>query len=83
MAEEILQKAKRRKIERGKKYIDTSFIRPTSNMVERFFSKSKRAAMRRDKLEPISFELHLFLNQNNTFWDKTLFNHVVEEISNN
>ena len=42
---------KRRSVDAG--FIDCRFIRPTSNICERFFSKAKRAAAKRDNLQSI------------------------------
>ncbi|KAH9176476.1 hypothetical protein AeNC1_017587 [Aphanomyces euteiches] len=50
-------------------YIDGHFIRPTSDICERFFSQTKYVFTdRRRPMSPQSFERQMFLNANKDFW---------------
>jgi hypothetical protein len=56
----------------NEKYIDTSFIPPTSNICERLFSNSKLVySDLRKSLLPDTLELILFLKVNGHMWDET------------
>ena len=69
---------KKRKIEkrrsgesRESKYLSTKFLLPTSNILERFFSKADYAfSDYRQRLLPQNLEMQLFLNVNSRFWDE-------------
>ena len=53
-------------------YQDVRYLRPTSNMAERFFSKAGFAfGDLRQSILPMNLEMKLFLNVNNQFWSKT------------
>ncbi|RQM31323.1 hypothetical protein B5M09_013747 [Aphanomyces astaci] len=53
-------------------YVDCRFIRPTSNMCERFFSWAKYALNdRRRATTPHNFEQQMFLKVNCSLWDVT------------
>lgn len=53
----------------GIKYVDTSFVLPTSNMVERLFSKAGFAfSDRRQGMTPVHFEALMFLHVNRSLW---------------
>ncbi|KAH9176490.1 hypothetical protein AeNC1_017573 [Aphanomyces euteiches] len=53
-------------------YMDGHFIRPTSDICERFFSQTKYAfTYRRRPMSPQSFEQQIFLNANKDFWGIT------------
>eukprot|EP00171_Calliarthron_tuberculosum_P004916 IDg4916t1 len=53
----------------SKKYVDTGFIVPTSNMVEGFFSRAGYAfSDRRRSLLPSNFEAQMFLYANASHW---------------
>ena len=57
----------------GRFYRDVRFVVPTSNMVERLFSKAKLVYTdRRQSLLPINFEMVLFLAVNQCLWDAKL-----------
>ena len=56
----LIREHKRRRMENNPGYIDTRFIRPTSNLCERFFSKAKRTAHFRYRLGADTFEWQLF-----------------------
>lgn len=66
----LLQSIKRPKVESCSRYIDCRFIRPTSNLCERFFSVSKAALSDcRKTLTPENLEMQLFLKCNRHLWD--------------
>lgn len=74
-ASEILKK--KRKVAAKSSYIDTRFIQPTSNMVERFFSSSGFAASElRQNISPVHLEEQLYLKANKRFWNVQLVNEV-------
>ena len=53
-------------------YQDVQYLRPTSNMAERFFSKAGFAfGDLRQSILPMNLEMQLFLNVNNYFWSET------------
>jgi len=59
------------------KYIDISFIPPTSNVVERLFSSAKHILTdTRKHMDPAQFETLIFLRVNKTYWG-------VRSLSNN
>ena len=56
------------------KYLDLSFLTPTSNMCERLFSKAGHALSdRRRGLSPASFESQIFLHVNRDLWGASDF----------
>ena len=70
----VLQRVKRSKVQASSNYIDLQFVRPTSNICERFFSISKLALPDYGKrLLPSSLEMQLFLKVNRHLWDIQLF----------
>ncbi len=76
-AERIL---KRQRIQQSNRsaYIDTRFLLPTSNPVERLFSMSKRIfSDKRRRLLPRTLEALLFLKQNRILWNMALVSVVV------
>ena len=75
-AMEILRK--RRCERRSDKYLDCRFLVPTSNLMERLFSRAGYAYddLRR-KIQPIYLEQQLFLMSNKRLWDLSLVNEVV------
>ena len=74
-ASEILKK--KRKVAAKSSYIDTRFIQPTSNMVERFFSSAGFAASElRQNISPVHLEEQLYLKANKRFWNVQLVNEV-------
>ena len=64
----------------AKKYGDLSFIPPTSNIVERLFSKSKLILgdLRRSML-PQHLEYVLLLSVNRELWDATTVGEIMED----
>ncbi len=69
-AENILLNKRRRIAPSAELYIDARFVMPTSNIVERLFSRAKIVLNdRRQSLYPVNFEMLLFLNANNRLWD--------------
>ena len=76
-AEEVL--AKKTKIIKTS-YISTSFIPPTSNVVERLFSLGKKVfAHDRANLSPTHFEMQMFLFVNRSYWDIEFVNLILVE----
>jgi hypothetical protein len=75
IANEIL---KRQKVAPPSKYVDTRFVVPTSNDVERLFSLCKRiySPLRRN-LAPKTLEMLVFLKTNRNLWDLDLVSDVV------
>merc|ERR1712226_288929 len=74
-ASEILKK--KRKVAAKSSYIDTRFIQPTSNMVERFFGSAGFAASElRQNISPVHLEEQLYLKANKRFWNVQLVNEV-------
>ncbi len=66
-------KAKKQRNNTNKEYIDLKFIPPTSNIVERLFSKSKLILSDvRKSMLPANLEMLLFLKVNRNLWDLTL-----------
>ena len=72
-AAQIVQEAKKRKIDRvtvQSNYRCTNHINPTSNTVERLFSRAKLImSERRRSTSPYHLELLLFLRSNKDLWD--------------
>jgi hypothetical protein len=61
-------------------YLDTRFLLPTSNHVERLFSMSKRLfSTKRRRLLPRTLEALVFLKQNRSLWDLSLVASIVNE----
>ncbi len=53
-------------------YTDTRYIFPTTNLVERFFSKAGHTLdQRRHQITPANLEMQLFLHLNRSLWDIT------------
>ena len=52
-------------------YQDVRYLRPTSNMPERFFKAGFAYGDLRQSILPMNLEMQLFLNVNNQFWSKT------------
>ena len=74
----ILQNVKKAKVQKSP-YVDLRFIRPTSNICERFFSLSKLALPdNRKRLLPANLEIQLFLKVNRHLWDMELFHSIQE-----
>ena len=66
---------KKRRLGSTKKeeFMNTNFLLPTSNIIERFFSSATFAFDdHRQRLLPIHLEEQLFLKINNKFWDEKL-----------
>jgi hypothetical protein len=55
------------------RYVDTSFIPPTSNVVERLFSQAKSIYTPHRPLSTTTLENILFLKTNSELWDASLF----------
>ena len=70
-AETILRNKRRRIAESSTAaYIDLSFIKPTSNAVERLFSLAKHILTdTRMSTSPLVFEALIYLKKNRRFWD--------------
>lgn len=65
----VTQAFKKRRVEASSTYIDTKFLLPTSNHVERLFSLCKRVyAPNRRSLTPETFEALVFLKTNKNMW---------------
>lgn len=76
-----LRKRKSAKITKIDNYMDTRFILPTSNLVERLFScVGLTFDDLRQNLSPVNLEMQIFLNCNKRFWDEIL---VSQAISSN
>ena len=59
-------------------YVDTRFILPTSNILERFFSCAGTAASDlRLRLSPVNLEEQLYLKINHRFWDLKTVNELL------
>ena len=75
-----------RKIEKSSKilksgYMDSRFLLPTSNMVERFFSLTGFTLTDyRQRLTPANFEMQLFLKLNRKVWDQELVSEVCASV---
>jgi hypothetical protein len=66
----ILLRIKRQKVQNTSLYRDCRYIRPTSNICERLFSKSKlMLGLQRYRILPINLEMQLFLHINRVLWD--------------
>ena len=54
------------------------WIKPTSNIVERLFSRAKLILTpNRSGMSPLNFEQDIFLMVNNTLWDAHMVNDIV------
>ena len=70
---EFMKRRKMTKAEHDNGYIETRFLLPTSNLVERFFSVSGLAYDDfRQNMTPMNLEMQLFLKTNKRFWDEEL-----------
>ena len=68
---------KRTKVSCGE-FEDTSYVPPTSNIVERLFSIGKKLYCHtRPALTPFHFEMQLYLFVNRTWWDISLVNSII------
>ena len=71
---------KKRKLDRNARYMNTTFILPTSNIAERFFSCATYALNDlRQSLSPTNLEMQLFLKINRRLWDEKLVSQIVGE----
>ena len=76
---------KKRKLEKEttikSEYKNTTFLLPTSNILERFFSTAKCAhGDLRQSLVPSNLEIQLFLCINNKFWDDKLVSRICASV---
>ena len=61
-------------------YIDTKFLIPTSNHVERLFSMSKRIfSLKRRRLLPRNLEALVLLKANRRLWDVSMVSAIMNE----
>lgn len=61
-------------------YMDLRFILPTSNIVERVFSKAKLVySDRRQRLMPVTFEAIMFLAVNRHLWDASMVEETIRQ----
>lgn len=68
-----LKKRKKDKISPLQQYLKCTFLLPTSNILERFFSSAGYAFNDfRQNLKPMNLEMQLFLKVNRSFWDENL-----------
>jgi hypothetical protein len=68
----VEQALKKRKLNISS-YVDMTFIPPTSNIVERLFSKARLVLTDyRKSMSPYTFECIMFLKMNNALWDISL-----------
>jgi hypothetical protein len=66
-------KSKKQRTDTNKEYMDLKYIPPTSNIVERLFSKSKLILSDvRKSMLPANLEMLLFLKVNRNLWDLAL-----------
>ena len=73
-------KKQRLKMKHPSSYIDTKFLLPTTNHVERLFSMSKRVfSSKRRSLLPRTLEALVFLKQNRSLWNLSMVSSVVKE----
>ena len=74
------QARKKRKVSSGAGvYIDTKFVIPTSNIVERLISVAGDVfGDHRHRLTPLNFEQQLFLKKNSGLWGLTEVNEIVQ-----
>lgn len=60
-------------------YIDTRFVLPTTNLVERLFSKAGHSlSSRRESLSPGRFEMQMFTYVNSGLWDISDVNAIIK-----
>ena len=70
---EFMKRRKMTKAEHDNGYIETRFLLPASNLLERFFSVSGLAYDDfRQNMTPMNLEMQLFLKTNKRFWDEEL-----------
>ena len=70
---EFMKRRKMTKAEHDNGYVETRFLLPTSNLLERFFSVSGLAYDDfRQNMTPMNLEMQLFLKTNKRFWDEEL-----------
>ena len=82
-AEAILKKLEKVCKSKPILYKDTSFLVPTSNILERFFSAAKFAFNdHRQQLSPVNLEGQLFLKLKSRFWDENTVSSVCENNCN-
>ena len=72
-AHRIENNMKRRRVSLKLRYKDINWIPPTSNIVERLFSRAKlNLTDLRSRMEPRTFEALLYLHCNESLWDQSL-----------
>ncbi len=70
---------KRKVLDSNSRYLDLRFLLPTTNIIERFFSKAGYTLdPRRRRVDPEKLEQQLFLHMNKEIWDITDVHEVVE-----
>ena len=73
-------KKQRLKVAHSSSYMDTKFLLPTTNHVERLFSMSKRVfSSKRRSFLPRTLKALMFLKQNRCLWNLTMVSSVVKE----
>lgn len=83
-AADLLKRRKMEKTNSNSAYMNCKFLRPTSNMVERFFSLAKFTYNDlRKKLLPYNLEMQLFLNLNGHLWNDRLVMECISESDEN
>lgn len=79
-ADQIVKKRRMEISGEGVGYMQTLFLLPTSNIVERLFSKAGWALSdRRSRLSPEHFEQQIFLFLNSKYWNQTDINSILVE----
>ncbi|EQC28160.1 hypothetical protein SDRG_11436 [Saprolegnia diclina VS20] len=74
----LSNKRKRSEESAGSSYSNLQYIIPTSNVVERLFSKAKLVySDRRQRMLPITLEAIMFLATNRNFWDEAMVEDVL------
>lgn len=72
---------KRRRVTTASRYGDLTYIPPTSNIVERLFSKTKRMQSdQRKSMLPENFHALAYLHCNRQWWSKATFAKVEKEV---
>jgi hypothetical protein len=79
-AERVLKRQRKEEKKSTSKYIDTTFLLPTSCVVERLFSMAKRVFnLHRRSMTPKTLEALLFLNQNRSLWNMATIASIVND----
>lgn len=74
----VLRKRKMEKQSNISKYMDTRFVVPTSNAVERLFSMVGYAfSDMRQRLLPVNLEMQVFLKSNKHLWNEALVSQII------